>query len=254
MSEPSEVRYDDYDDFAGTYNAHWGGFAARVLEPLDTLVLGSLAAGSHIVDLCCGTGQLASRLTAAGYRVTGIDGSERMIDIARRNAPGAEFIVADARSFLLQDPAACVLSTFDSLNHIMAIEELEAAFGCVVATLEPGGRFVFDLNMEAGYLERWTGTLSIVEDDEVVLAISSYDPAARVGQTRLTMFRRLDDDAMWNRRDLTLTQRCYPEADVVAALGRTGFAQVEVRDAASVDESWQSGRSFFVATREASAR
>jgi len=42
-----------------------------VLGLLRPLALDSLDAGDHIVDLCCGTGQLAALLTAAGYRVTG---------------------------------------------------------------------------------------------------------------------------------------------------------------------------------------
>lgn len=174
-----------------------------------------------------------------------------MIALARQNAPAAAFVVADARSFRLGRRVGCVVSTFDSLNHVMTIGELEAAFGCVFAALEPGGQFVFDLNMEAGYLECWEGTFSIVEDEEVLVAASSYDPDARVGKVHLTMFRRRRDESGWDRRDLVLTQRCYPEAAVVAALGRAGFSAAEVLDAAAIDPSWQPGRSFFVARCEA---
>jgi SAM-dependent methyltransferase len=250
LTESPQPRYRDYDDFADIYNKRWGGFAVRVMEPLRRLVFDELSPGDHIVDLCCGTGQLAAQLVDAGFRVTGVDGSERMIAHAGRNATGADFIVADARSYVLAEKAAGVVSTFDSLNHVMTIEGLTAVFERTAAVLEPGGKFVFDLNMEDGYRERWRGTFNLVEDDEVLVASSSYDPALRVGEMKFTVFRDVGGDGPeWRRTDVTLTQRCYSEPEVIAALHRADFTDVAVHDAATMGEEWESGRSFFVATR-----
>ena len=59
--------YADYDPFADAYNRHWGGFATRMLPVLDRLILSDLEEGSLVLDLCCGTGQLASALTERGH-------------------------------------------------------------------------------------------------------------------------------------------------------------------------------------------
>ena len=76
--------YSDYDRFAWVYNKHWGNeFTPRVFPILENLVLRRTPAGGRILDLCCGTGQMAQTLTALGYRVTGIDGSAEML----RNTP-----------------------------------------------------------------------------------------------------------------------------------------------------------------------
>ena len=40
-------------------------------------------------------------LTDKGFATTGVDGSEGMIEIARKNAPDVEFLVQDARNFSL---------------------------------------------------------------------------------------------------------------------------------------------------------
>ena len=92
--------YSSYDSFAWMYNKHWGNtFLPVVLPILDNLVLTKISKNARILDLCCGTGQMAQQLKTLGYRVTGIDGSPEMLRYARENAPGVEFLQADARSF-----------------------------------------------------------------------------------------------------------------------------------------------------------
>lgn len=55
-------------------------------------LIGQLTPGSRVLDVGCGTGlPTAARLVAADLRVTGIDISEGMLTLARRNVPSAEF-------------------------------------------------------------------------------------------------------------------------------------------------------------------
>ncbi|MFC2015252.1 class I SAM-dependent methyltransferase, partial [Chloroflexota bacterium] len=176
-----------------------------------------------ILDLCCGTGQLVRLLTDRKYQVTGLDGSREMLHFARKNAPTAKFILADARSFQLPDTYHVVISTFDSLNHIMELEELTSAFRHVHAALQPGGLFFFDLNMEAGYRSQWNDNFNIVEDDHVCVIYSSYRSEDRTAFFKATIFYM---DTSWQRSDFTLTQRCYPETDIISALVEAGFIEI----------------------------
>lgn len=119
------TRYAEYDAFAWTYNRYWGRDAVqRFLPVLEKLVLPHLPPDAHVLDLCCGTGQLAQALAERGYQVTGIDGSEEMIRFARINAPNVDFIIEDARQFHLPGTYHAVISTYDSLNHVTSLEEL----------------------------------------------------------------------------------------------------------------------------------
>ena len=93
------TNYSDYDRFAWVYNKHWGNqFVPLALRVLEKLVFPHLPAKARILDLCCGTGQLAQALLARGHQVTGLDVSQEMLRLARQNAPTAEFIVADAKA------------------------------------------------------------------------------------------------------------------------------------------------------------
>ncbi len=74
--------------FARIYNLKWTGFARQVapliLEYYEATPFA--AANKRVLDLCCGTGQLAGYFLERGYRVVGIDLSEHMLRYARENA------------------------------------------------------------------------------------------------------------------------------------------------------------------------
>lgn len=57
----------------------------------------SVLNGSNILDIGCGTGALAFYLTNIGYKVTGVDASRKMINMAKKNNKNnsAIFIVSD---------------------------------------------------------------------------------------------------------------------------------------------------------------
>ncbi len=241
--------YSDYDDFAWFYNRYWGEeFCRPAMAIFDILLFPQLPAGCSVLDLCCGTGQLAATLCERGYRVTGMDGSAAMLEFARGNAPEAEFIRADARSFTLPEQFQAVIAAFDSLNHLMNLDELTQVFRNVHATLVDDGIFLFDLNME-DEAEHFGQTLEMVEDDHVCVVRGSYDGQAKLKEYAVTMFRLLEGN--WQRTDLCLWQRYYGEAEVVAALAEAGFKQVKTYDAGrEFGMTLSDGRMFYLARKE----
>lgn len=246
------TRYTEYDRFARVYGRHWSGFSQRVLPVLDRLLLANLPAGSRLLDVCCGAGHLAAALVERGWRVTGLDGSEEMIRLARERAPAASFAAMDARAFVLPqggyDAAMCL---FDSLNHMMGLRDLTAVLRNVRAALVEGGGFVFDMNMQEGYLSRWHGSIDIVEDDCVCVVRARFEPETSIGYNDVTLFEL---DGQWRRTDLRMTQRCYSQEEVLAALAETGFTDVRTYDARNdLQMDTGTGRRFFVGRRSPGA-
>jgi SAM-dependent methyltransferase len=215
---------------------------------VDRLVLGHVPAGGWILDLCCGDGTLAGVLQARGYRVIGVDGSLQLLRFGRQRFPEVWFVCADIRHLSLPPVCDAVLCTYDSLNHLMDPAELDGVFRIVARALRPGGRVCFDVNTEEGYRTRWRGSFSIIADDHVLAARSRFDPDTRIGTVQLALFQR--EGGGWQRTDLTLLQRCYPEAEIRRALQNAGFASVEVSDA---ERDWgvagQVGRAVYLAIR-----
>lgn len=249
-------RYEIYDRFAWFYSQGWGlDYHNEVRPVLENHVFPRLADGSRVLDLCCGSGDLSRALADRGYKVTGIDGSEEMLHCARRQVPGADFRLEDARDFRLGPQFSAALSTFDSLNHVLSLAELEAVFENVYRALLPGGLFVFDLNMQEAFETMWRGSFSSVQDTAVGITNGSYDPVEKVGRAQVTLFRP-DGDGRWCRSDVTVLEKCYPVEEVTDALARTGFTGIETREAWELGMRGEValGRNFFFAVKTQAAR
>jgi SAM-dependent methyltransferase len=240
--------YSEYDRFAWFYNKYWGGEYSRpALSIYNILLFPHLPDGCRILDLCCGAGQIAKGLTERGYQVAGVDGSETMLEFARANAPGAEFIRADARDFHLPYKFHAVISAFDSLNHVMELEELKMVFRNVYKAIEDEGLFLFDLNLE-DESEMLGGSLEMIEDDHVCVVRASYNSKEKLKRYDVTMFRL--EDAFWRRSDLTLFQRYYTPEVVIAALVECGFSRVRTYDARrEFGFAISDGRMFYLARK-----
>jgi len=245
-------RYSDYDNFAWLYNQEWGTFGERIFPALKIIAGDKIPDRAKILDLCCGTGQLARVLTEKGYRVTGIDGSEEMLRYATDNAPDAEFIPKDARNFRLPPVYNAVFSTFDSLNHVMTFDELQAVFKNVNECLVNGGIFIFDLNTEKAFETQWKLFKDIKEKPDYFYTVrGDYDKENKTGQFHCTVFQPKGKN--WKRSDIVLHQTWYPCEDVKSALEKAGFSGIRAhsfnqqRELVEVTED--TNRAFFLAEK-----
>jgi len=238
--------FSDYDRFAWFYNKYWGDEYSRpALAIFNILLFPHLPQGGRVLDLCCGTGQIARGLIEHGYQVTGIDGSPAMLRFARGNAPEAEFIHGDARNFKLPRVYHAVISAFDSLNHIMEIDELKMVFHNAKTVLLDDGLFLFDLNIE-DESEVLGNTLDLVGEDHACIVRSSYDAEKKLKRYDVTMFRAENEG--YERSDLTLIQRYYESAEVISALSDAGFSRVKTYDARrEFGFTLSDGRMFYLA-------
>jgi len=62
------------------------------MEGTDAFIK-ELSLGAHVLDVGCGSGVKSEYLIAHGFKVTGIDISDKLLEIAKREIPEAEFKV-----------------------------------------------------------------------------------------------------------------------------------------------------------------
>lgn len=238
-----------YDDFAWFYNRYWNEeFHSLAFPILERIWLPRVPAGGHILDVCCGTGYLAGLLAARGFHVCGIDASPEMIRYARANVPEAEFQVSEASRFVTSSRFDAAVSTFDSLNHILELNDLEGAFRQAAAALKPRAPFAFDMLLEDAYLTHWGESFTLVRDDHVLtITGAGYDFRTRLATCTITMFRRTD--GQWQRADAAVRERCYPLREISQALEQAGFGGLVCYAASDLGMAGQlgTGRTFFVA-------
>jgi SAM-dependent methyltransferase len=242
---------DGYDDLAWFYDRYWADrFHDAADSALQTLLFDLLPPGGTVIDLCCGSGHLTSRILLRGFRVIGIDRSMGMLTCARRRLPQVPLVCADASRFAIDARADAAVSTFDSMNHILDDTELRATFACVSRALSRGGVFVFDVNTDEAYLTGWDKSATLVEPDAALFIRGGYDPRTRVAETLITAFRL---NGTWRRTDVRIPQRPLDGTTLVPMLVATGFTDVELFDAreAGMKGDIAAGRQFVRARRAA---
>ena len=106
----------------------------------DLIGLLEFQKGEKILDLGCGTGDLAKQLADAGVEVIGIDSSATMIQQANQKYPEVSFRIGDARTLDYHEEFDSVFS--NAVLHW--IKEPEKALDSVYKSLKKGGRFVAD--------------------------------------------------------------------------------------------------------------
>ena len=93
----------------------------------------------NVLDVACGTGDMAVSLVERGCTVTGVDISEEMLAIARQKAPIVTFMIADAEHLPFPD------ASFDAVTCAFGVRNfvhLEQGLHEMLRVLKPGGRMV----------------------------------------------------------------------------------------------------------------
>jgi SAM-dependent methyltransferase len=247
--------------FARIYNARWASFALNAAPRLRAFYESTSPGENNrdLLDLCCGTGQLALHFLDNGYRVTGLDLSDAMLDYARQNAAPyllagqARFVQGDAAHFEFDERFGLVLSTFDALNHLPGWDALKGCFLSVFSVLTPGGIFIFDLNTPLG-LRRWTG-ISVEDSPELMLVTRSlFDEVTGRAFTRISGFVQAEND-LYERFEETAYEVPFELEEVKQALMETGFLNVcfaKLQDlSVPLSNPEQESRVFIIAEKPA---
>jgi SAM-dependent methyltransferase len=201
----------------------------------------------RLLDLACGTGNATLELARRGYDVTGVDSSAEMLRVARRKAPRLTFHQQDARALALPERFDACVCLFDSLNYILELESLSAAFAGVQRHLGADGSFIFDLNAFRA-LEQGMFDQEGHGRDEAVAYVwrSHYFPDRRL--CRIDMRFTVQEPPGTREFTETHWQRGYTIGEVTGALKDAGFHPLAVFDAFTFrPPSARSDRLYFVA-------
>jgi SAM-dependent methyltransferase len=139
--DPKQIVADGFDRIAETYAA-WverDGIGHR--ESHLALLEAELPEGARVLDLGCGAGVPIARRLAERFEVTGVDISERQVELARRNVPGVTFIHGDMAAQAFPEASFDAVVAFFSIFHLPR-EEHGALFRSIASWLRPGGYLV----------------------------------------------------------------------------------------------------------------
>jgi len=221
-----------YDRFAYFYaQGPYPKYSERMAELLPAVLERFDAEPRTILDTACGEGTFAAAMAKQGYRVTGVDRSPQMLQLALARADieqvDASFLLQDMRSLSFEEEFDLVTCWYDSLNYLLDLEDLEKAFTGVHRALKKEGLFVFDMNTIYGLAVNWQRHPCYVQQDTPEMFEVhrlSYDFEQNTATMRITGFIKEGDG--WTRLDEEHKERGYALEEIRQSLKGIGLQEL----------------------------
>lgn len=245
-----------YEEFAAYYDRLmadvdynlWADYLIGLLQD------GGVLPDQTALDCACGTGEITLRLHKAGYRMTGADVSERMLEQAQQKARKAGARIAFVRQTMqtlsVHKPVSAITCACDGVNYLLSHADIIAFFTSANRALKDGGVLLFDIS-SAYKLESILGGQTFGENapECTYLWQNCFDEQSRLLEMRLSFFTP-DGRGAYKRFDERHVQRAHSQEELTVLLERAGFTVEGVYDAFTRDPaSDQSERIQFVARK-----
>jgi len=158
------VSHSHFDRIATVYDESLPAHVVEhYLRKRVALVRSLCPAGAEVLDVGCGTGTLAARLAAAGYRVTGADPSSGMLEVLRARHAEIRAVEASGAALPFEAGSFDLVLTVATLHHIAEPGAVRRTLHEMVRVCRPTGRvLVWDHNPRNPY---WSSLMGRVPQD-----------------------------------------------------------------------------------------
>ncbi len=231
----------NYGRLAEVYDAIMGDpeGVERYAEMLDKYLH-----GRKVLDLACGTGDLTLALHKKGYRMTGLDLSQPMLDItaAKFHPDSIRLFCLDMLNFNLGETFDSIICANDSVNYCDSLQQYEALFYGVNCHLTLGGTFFFDVHMESRLKE----------------FSEPFEESGRIGQMGYQWLIESEPPVL--RHTITIYSKGYPViethqqyifeiSEILSLLSQCGF-RWEIIDPKKINDLYLNEKYLICATKE----
>jgi SAM-dependent methyltransferase len=150
LTEPAKTAIDadafnafeatGWDEKADAYFDFWSPITALTFDAmLDAAAVG---AGTRLLDVGCGPGELAAAAAARGAIATGLDVAPAMVELASGRHPELTFVEGNAEALPFEDRTFDAVTSNFVLLHLGRPEEAAAEW---VRVLAPAGRLALSI-------------------------------------------------------------------------------------------------------------
>jgi len=231
---------------------------------------GEAGGKGEILELGCGTGRVSLLLAEEGFRVTGLDLSNQMLDIFREKlakisseqpelADRVKIYHGDMADFSLGRKFSLIIAPFRAFQAVTAQKDIEGTLACVRGHLSDGGAFIVNVfNPYADPLdeswrrgEEYTGEMT---DERTGIRISFYECRERIDVANQIIYPYLAyvvdyPDGRTERQLEYLQLKYYYSRQLRAEVEKAGFGVAE--EFSWYDKSPPGGREIILICKKA---
>ena len=167
---------------ATAYQQRFDDLAAKGMDIHGeaAFVASLLAPPARVLDAGCGTGRVATQLTALGYHCVGVDADAAMIEVAEQRDPATTWVRQDLSRLQLRSQAFELAVLAGNVIPLLARGTLLAAVQRLAAHLQPGGLLVAGFGLDASHLLQGC-PVTPLQDYDRACTVAGLTPAHRFG-------------------------------------------------------------------------
>ncbi len=175
-----DVQLNAEETFDDDYLYFWGDLLDEESDGDTELIWKALALreGMDVLDVPCGHGRIANRLAARGVRVTGLDVSQRFLELASQDAVergvDVTYVQGDMRSLPWSEKFDGIVNWFNSFGFFND-EENRQVLSEACRALRPGGKLLMSVEHQACVL-RELGNPIFERDGDLQINHNTYEP------------------------------------------------------------------------------
>jgi SAM-dependent methyltransferase len=196
--------------------------------------------GDPVLELGCGTGRVTMAVAEAGYRIVGLDISERMLErsvekraaLRREARERVHLLQGDMTRFELGEKFRTIVIPFRPFQHLLEIEEQMGCLECARKHLAPGGHLILDFfqtDPERMHDAMFKNEARLTEYDlpggrhvELSERVSAFHRGAQRNEVEM-IFQVTHPDGKQERLVMAWTLRYFFRYEVEHLLARCGF-------------------------------
>lgn len=222
-----------YEDFASIYDTlmddfdypSWAEYYMQLMARMGVVP-------KKMCECACGTGSLTVEFAREGIRMTGVDISESMLELAQKKARlkgvRAMFVCQDMCLLQLPRPVEALLCTCDGINYLTRDDRVKAFFERAHASIKKGGVFAFDFSSPHKIKNvLGDGFFGEERDDVAYLWSNRLDEKDQTVTMDLTFFVHQGDE-LYRRFSETHVQKAHDPMHLKAMLENCGFEDVRI--------------------------
>jgi len=179
-----------------------------------------LAAGSRVLDACCGEGRHCRELKRRGFEPVGVDQSAPSIARARAADAAGTYLLCDVRDLACDAEFDAAINMFTAFGYFSDEAEHRRMLAALARSLKPGGRLFMDLLNRDGVVKRFQPRDWRAGRGGYVLEERRYDPLTE----RIEMESIFLLGGVEHRRRTSI--RTFSPHELGALLGACGLAPV----------------------------
>jgi len=225
-SEKKAVNYSVFAEYYDRYMSHvnYQGWVNFILKQYSKTFR---KRPQKILELACGTANIACLLVKKGLNVDAVDLSGEMLNIAAQKPNKPVLYQADILSKTFPKTYDLILLLFDSLNYFLKNRQVLKTLKNAYESLQKRGLFIFDITTLKNCEENFDGFVNLEDNtDEYMIHQSEFNYRNFIQTTHLTFF--LKKGYLFSRRDEIHKQKIYKVKEIVEIIKETDFKLIGI--------------------------